>query len=157
MRKKCIRHVWDTGVTAAQVIAKNEAPLSAAQWNAQVIPVQTAVDGLLAGDWDGFTHWGPVIKCRGVIRSLLKLAKRQDFGFIDQLDVMCAVSTERYRDTGSTALRYDERAILQDMVMVFGNLLKEATAKQLHLATQHDCADRARVLGGNRKQKAAKK
>lgn len=43
---------------------------------------------------------------------------------------------------------------MQDMVAVYGNLLKEVTAKQFNLACQHAYADRARVLGSNRKRKA---
>jgi hypothetical protein len=157
MKKRCIRRHWDTGVTAAQVITQNEAPLSAAQWNEQVIPVQAAVNGLLAGEWAGFGNWGPVIECRGRIRSLLKLARNTDGGFIDELDAMCVEATTRFRCTGATAFRHDERTIVQDMVAVYGNLLKEVTAKQFNLACKHARADRARVLGSNRKRKAAAK
>ena len=157
MKKRCNRRHWDTGITAAQVITQNEAPLSAAQWNLQVIPVQAAVNGLLAGDWAGFANWGPVIECRGRIRSLLKLSRQPDHGFIDELDAVCVEATTRFRTTGTTAFRHDERTIVQDMVAVYGNLLKEVTAKQFNLACQHAYADRARVLGSNRKRKESAK
>lgn len=154
MKKQCIRRPWDTSITAAQVIKQNKAKLSVAQWNEQVIPVQATVNGLLAGDWAGFGNWGPVIECRGLIRSLLKLSKQPDHGFIDELDTVCVEATTRFRATWSTAFRHDERTIVQDMVAVYGNLLKEVTAKQFNLACQHAYADRARVLGSNRKRKA---
>jgi hypothetical protein len=155
MKKRCNRRHWDTGITSAKVITQNEAPLSVEAWNLQVIPVQAAVNGLLAGDWAGFGNWGPVVECRGRIRSLLKLSKQPDHGFIDELDTVCVEATTRFRATGSTAFRHDERTIVQDMVAVYGNLLKEVTAKQFNLACQHARADRARVLGGNRKRKSA--
>lgn len=155
MKKRCVRRVWDTGVTAAQVITQNEKTLSPAQWNQQIIPVQAAVNGLLDGDWRGMSNWGPVIECINRIESLLKLARMPDNGFVDEIRVVCVESMERFGSSGAKSFRHGELKLIRELVSVYGDLLKEVKTKQFNLAIAHEHANRARILAGVIKRKVA--
>lgn len=156
MKKKCIRKVW--GLIDPIAHATYQASkLTTAEWNKQIIPVQSAIDRLISGDWDNYECWQPMFECLNRIESLVKLNRIKDTqDWIESAQDAMTLALDRNRLTGALAFKSEEMAILRCVVATYGDLLAEVTHKQLQDACQHTNANVDRILARKSKSKADK-
>lgn len=152
MRKRTTRRVWSLIDPIAHA-AYQASKLTAAEWNAQIVPVQVAIDALSRGEWTHAT-WEPVLECLNRIESMLALAHAPDHGFIMEAQNAIVAALER-RVTGVTALRANELAMLRQVAATYGDLLKEISHGQFARACAHTDANIARLLADKERMRSA--
>lgn len=120
--------------------------LTTSEWNTQLIPVQVAVDQLSRGIWTADT-WQPLFECMNRIESLTKLNRVKADDWIDQAQE----AMDRKQQTGATAFKAQELAMVREIVSVYGDLLKECTHAQFAAACRHTNANVSRALSNKAK------
>ena len=150
MKKRTIRKVWDyvNPLTHAMYQASK---LTIKEWNAQIIPVQVAVDRLSTGDWNDYECWQPVFECLNRVESLVKLHKVDDVGFIVDAQTAIVHALERKEKTGVQAFKAQELSMLRELVATYGSLLKEVSHGQFAKACAHTNANVDRILKNKHK------
>lgn len=143
-RKKCVRRVWRTDVDVLELAKLQASLLTPEQWCIQVMPVQAAMDELARGNWDNHECWQPMFECLNRIEAMLKLNKRPDHGFVQEVQTVFVVAMKR-KTTGVTAFRANELLTMRDMVKLYGDLLKEVTHKQFADACANTDANMIRI------------
>lgn len=121
-RKRTVRRVYaliDPLTHAAYQCSK----LTTSEWNTQLIPVQVAVDQLSRGIWTADT-WQPLFECMNRIESLTKLNRVKADDWIDQAQEAMVQAMDRKQQTGATAFKATELAMVREIVSVYGDLLK---------------------------------
>ena len=148
-RKRTVRRVYDLIDPIAHG-AYQASKLTKAEWNAQIIPVQAAIDALSRGEWCRDT-WSPLFECLNRIESLTKLnhVKAQDW--IDNAQTAMVTALDRHTSTGVKAFKSDELAMIREIVTVYGDLLSEASHRQFAEACRHTNANVARILSNKNK------
>ena len=144
MKKRTNRRVWNL-IDPISHAAYQAAKLTQSEWNAQILPVQIAIDALSRGEW-GHETWGPVLECLNRIESMLALAKAPDHGFVSQAQTAMVAALDRQASSGVTALRASELATLREVLTTYGDLLKEISHGQFARACAHTNANMARLL-----------
>jgi hypothetical protein len=146
MKKKCnrvIRPLINTMAYSTYQASK----LTTAEWNNQIIPVQSAIDRLISGDWDKYECWQPMFECLNRIESMVKLNHIKDaMDWIHSAQDAMAAALDRNRLTGARAFKADEMATLRSIVSTYGDLLREVTHRQFQEACAHTNANVDRIL-----------
>ena len=148
-RKRTVRRVYaliDPLTHAAYQCSK----LTTSEWNTQLIPVQVAVDQLSRGIWTADT-WQPLFECMNRIESLTKLNRVKADDWIDQAQEAMVQAMDRKQQTGATAFKAAELAMVREIVSVYGDLLKECTHAQFAAACRHTNANVSRILSNKAK------
>lgn len=148
-RKRTVRRVYaliDPLAHAAYQCSK----LTTAEWNTQLIPVQVAVDQLSRGIWTQ-ENWSPLFECMNRIESLTKLNRVKAQDWIDQAQQAMVTAMDRKQETGATAFKAQELAMVREVVSVYGDLLKECTHAQFAAACRHTNANISRILSNKAK------
>ena len=148
-RKRTVRRVYaliDPFTHAAYQCSK----LTTSEWNTQLIPVQVAVDQLSRGIWTADT-WQPLFECMNRIESLTKLNRVKADDWIDQAQEAMVQAMDRKQQTGATAFKAAELAMVREIVSVYGDLLKECTHAQFAAACRHTNANVSRILSNKAK------
>jgi hypothetical protein len=147
MRKHTNRTMWAIvpGRSPFEIAQYNAAKLTAEEWNEQIVPLQVAIDSLCRGDWSN-QQWQMLFDAVNRIESMLKLAKRPDHGFLDQCKAVFVSALDRRKSKTGTAFKADEMAIIKDVGLVYGDLLKEVTHKQFQQACAHTNANVTRII-----------
>ena len=148
-RKRTVRRVYaliDPLTHAAYQCSK----LTVSEWNTQLIPVQVAVDQLSKGIWTSDT-WQPLFECMNRIESLTKLNRVKANDWIDQAQQAMVTAMDRKQETGATAFKAQELAMVRVVVSVYGDLLKECTHAQFSAACRHTNANISRILSNKAK------
>lgn len=118
--------------------------LTTSEWNTQLIPVQVAVDQLSRGIWTADT-WQPLFECMNRIENLTKLNRVKADDWIDQAQEAMVQAMDRKQQTGATAFKAAELAMVREIVSVYGDLLKECTHAQFAAACRHTNANISRI------------
>ena len=148
-RKRTVRRVYaliDPLAHAAYQCSK----LAVSEWNTQLIPVQVAVDQLSKGIWTQ-ENWSPLFECMNRIESLTKLNRVEANDWIDQAQQAMVQAMDRKQETGATAFKAQELAMVREIVSVYGDLLKECTHAQFSAACRHTNANISRILSNKAK------
>lgn len=148
-RKRTVRRVYaliDPLTHAAYQCSK----LTTSEWNTQIIPVQVAVDQLSRGIWTADT-WQPLFECMNRIESLTKLNRVKAQNWIDQAQEAMVQAMDRKQQTGATAFKAAELAMVREIVSVYGDLLEECTHAQFAAACRHTNANVSRILSNKAK------
>lgn len=145
MRKRTKRKVWDL-INPLPWATYQASKLTKAEWVHQMVPVQTALDQLLQGNWDRMDCWQPMFECINRIESLTKLNHVDASEFIDNVQKVYCTALDRQDKTGAKAFRADEIAVMRDVVQVYGDLLSECTHKQFKDACEHTNANTKRIV-----------
>lgn len=146
MKKKCNRKVWVI-VNPITHAAYQASKLTTAEWNKQIIPVQSAIDRLITGDWDNYECWQPMFESLNRIESLVKLNHIKDAqDWIHSAQDAMAAALDRNRLTGARAFKAEEMATLRSIVATYGDLLREVTHRQFQEACNHTNANIKRIL-----------
>jgi hypothetical protein len=145
MRKQTKRKVWGL-INPIQHAAYQASKLTQAEWVAQMVPVQTAVEQLLQGNWDKGECWQPMFECLNRIESLTKLNRVDALEFIGAAQNVYITALDRHEKTGAKAFKADEITTLREVVQVYGDLLGECTHRQFSDACTHTAANVSRIV-----------
>ena len=143
--RKHTRRVVRPRVDPITAAIRQASLLTIDEWNTQVIPVQVALDQILAGNWDKLSVWDNLFMAANRIESMLKLRHMPDHGFLKQANLTFRAALAREEQTGAKALKHDEIAVLREVVSVYGDLLKEVTHRQFTDACRHTDANVIRL------------
>lgn len=155
MRKATKRKIRPVCTNTLEIAAYNASKFTVAELNAQMIPMQRAIDDLARGDWSDEFMWKNLIECLNRIEALLKLNHVPDQGFIAKAQEVYETIHNRNLSTGSTACRAEELAIVREVVAIYAQLLKEATHGQLIRAEANVRANVERIVQTRRNSSEA--
>lgn len=148
-RKRTVRRVYalvDTISHAAYQCSK----LTVSEWNAQMVPVLSAVESLRSGDWNPQANWQPMFEALNRIESMLKLGHASDHGMIARAQETYITCLSRMEQTGATAFKADELATIREVAEVYGDLLREISHADFARACNHTNANVGRVIRDRR-------
>lgn len=147
MRKATKRKVRPICTNTLELASYAASKLTIPERNAQMIPMQCAIDDLARGDWSDEFTWKNLTECLNRIEALLKLNKVQDQGFIKTAQATYRAIWDRKKATGVTTLRSEELAIVREVVPIYAQLISECTHGQLLRAEENVRANVAQILG----------
>jgi len=145
MRKHTKRKIWDL-INPIPHAAYQASKLTKAEWVTQMVPVQTALDQLLQGNWNRMDCWQPMFECINRIESLTKLNRVDASEFINKVLKTYVIALDRQDKTGAKAFKAEEIATMREVVQVYGGLLSECTHRQFQNACRHTNANTKRIL-----------
>ena len=149
MRKRTVRRVYEL-VCPIEHAAYQASTLTPSEWNTQMQPVIVAVEQLSQGVWTNDT-WQPLFECLNRIESLTKLnhVKAQDW--INDAQKAMVTALDRRKQTGATAFKSEELAMIHEIKALYGDLLKETSHRQFAEACRHTNANVSRILSNKSK------